>query len=432
MSRACTRSRSRSPPPRSCSPGCPRTRTPRGRRWRRCWPPAPPRSASARWSPRSAARPTSWRTRCCPRRPSRARSPPSAPATSRAWTRGPSGSSSPAWAATAVARTTRSTTAWGCRRSPPSDRRSGLDTPLAIVHARGDASAAEAATALLSAVTIGAGAARRATGAAGARMSLPLAELHVHLEGTVPPALIQKLADRNGLQRARRACSRRRTASGGSTSSTSCAPTTSRRASSAREQDYRDITYEYLMGCAREGAIYVELIVSPDHAALVGLPAAEHYAGIAAGIDDARRDGDIEARMLATAVRNFGVEAGGRDHARARRGPPPLRRRLQPRGRRGGLPTRPVSRGVRDRRELRARVHRPRGRARRGRVGPRGAHAARDAPLARSASGGRPCTGAGNRRARDRARGLSHVQHRDQVSSTRTRTIHSASSMKRA
>ena len=38
------------------------------------------------------------------------RSRPSAPATSRAWTRAPSGSSSPAWAATAGARTTRSTT----------------------------------------------------------------------------------------------------------------------------------------------------------------------------------------------------------------------------------------------------------------------------------------------------------------------------------
>ena len=50
---------------------------------------------------------------------SRARSPPSAPATSRAWTRAPSGSSSPASAATAAARTTRSTTASGCRQIAP-------------------------------------------------------------------------------------------------------------------------------------------------------------------------------------------------------------------------------------------------------------------------------------------------------------------------
>jgi adenosine deaminase len=74
-------------------------------------------------------------------------------------------------------------------------------------------------------------------------------------------------------------------------------------------EDYRDITYEYLMGCAREGAIYVELIASPDHAASVGLSDAEHYGGIAAGIDDARRDSGIEARILIAAIRNFGVEA---------------------------------------------------------------------------------------------------------------------------
>jgi adenosine deaminase len=73
-------------------------------------------------------------------------------------------------------------------------------------------------------------------------------------------------------------------------------------------EDYRDVTYEYLVGCAREGAIYVELIASPDHAAAVGLSDAEHYEAIAAGIDDARRDHGLEARIVAGAIRNFGVE----------------------------------------------------------------------------------------------------------------------------
>ena len=150
--------------------------------------------------------------------------------------------------------------------------------------------------------------------------ALPLAELHVHLEGTVPPSLIRKLADRNGLKVPEGVFE---------------TPdrfkwvdfldflrTYDLAASVIRTwQDYRDITYEYLMGCAREGAIYVELIVSPDHAAAVGLPAAEHYAAIAEGIDDARRDGAIEARMLITAVRNFGVERAveiAREHAEDR------------------------------------------------------------------------------------------------------------------
>jgi adenosine deaminase len=72
--------------------------------------------------------------------------------------------------------------------------------------------------------------------------------------------------------------------------------------------DYRDVTYEYLASCAREGAVYVELTASPDHAALVGLSDEEHIDGIARGIDDARRDHGIEGRILISAVRNFGVE----------------------------------------------------------------------------------------------------------------------------
>ena len=138
--------------------------------------------------------------------------------------------------------------------------------------------------------------------------TVPKAELHVHLEGTAPPALIRRLAARHGmpvpegvfrsdeefewsdflhfLRTYDLAASVIRTA-----------------------QDYRDVTFEYLSACAAEGALYVELIASPDHAAAVGLSDAEHYAGIAQGIDDARAAHGIEARIVIAAVRNLGVEA---------------------------------------------------------------------------------------------------------------------------
>ncbi len=151
-------------------------------------------------------------------------------------------------------------------------------------------------------------------------MNIPKAELHVHLEGTAPPALIRTLAERNGLK-----------VPDGVFASEDrfqwvdfldFLRTYDLAASVIRtRQDYRDITYAYLMGCAGEGAIYVELIASPDHAASVGLSDAEHYDGIAAGIDDARRDTGIEARILVAAIRNFGVEAAvdiARRHAEDR------------------------------------------------------------------------------------------------------------------
>src|SRR3954471_20745744 len=151
-------------------------------------------------------------------------------------------------------------------------------------------------------------------------MPLPLAELHVHLEGTAPPELIRRLAARNGTT----------VPEGVFASEDRFAwvdfldflRTYDRAASVIRTaEDYRDVTYEYLTGCAREGALYVELIASPDHAATVGLPDAEHYGGIAQGIDDARAETGVEARILVTAIRNFGVEAAediARRHAEDR------------------------------------------------------------------------------------------------------------------
>jgi adenosine deaminase len=129
----------------------------------------------------------------------------------------------------------------------------------------------------------------------------------VHLEGTAPPDLIRRLAERNGMpvpegvfdtpERFRY------------TDFLDFLNTYDLAASVIRTgADYRDVTYEYLASCANDGAVYVELTCSPDHAALVGLSDEEHIDGIARGIDDARRDHGIEGRILVSAVRNFGVE----------------------------------------------------------------------------------------------------------------------------
>jgi adenosine deaminase len=135
---------------------------------------------------------------------------------------------------------------------------------------------------------------------------VPLAELHVHLEGTATPELVGRLAARNGLdippgtiddgrflwrdfldflQTYDRAASVVRTA-----------------------RDYRDVADAYLRACAAEGAVYVELTASPDHAAQAGLAYDDMVAGVAEGIDEARAATAIESRVIVTAVRNFGTE----------------------------------------------------------------------------------------------------------------------------
>ena len=129
----------------------------------------------------------------------------------------------------------------------------------------------------------------------------------MHLEGTADPALVRRLARRNGLP-----------VPDGLfddeglftyTDFVDFLDAYDKAAGVIRSgDDYRDITYEYLARCAREGALYVELTASPDHAALVGLSDEEHLGGIARGIDDARAEFGIEGRILISCVRNFGVE----------------------------------------------------------------------------------------------------------------------------
>ncbi|MDQ6775750.1 MAG: adenosine deaminase [Actinomycetota bacterium] len=137
--------------------------------------------------------------------------------------------------------------------------------------------------------------------------TLPKAELHVHLEGTAPPELVRRMAERNGVSLPDRLLNEHGRFH--YTDFLDFLRTYDLSASVIRtRQDYRDMTYEYLCDCAAGGAVYVELTASPDHARAVGLTDEDHLGGIAQGIEAARRDHGIESRILISAVRNFGVE----------------------------------------------------------------------------------------------------------------------------
>lgn len=133
------------------------------------------------------------------------------------------------------------------------------------------------------------------------------AELHVHLEGTATPALVKKLAARNGAL-----LDPSTFKSDGEFAWTdfwgflNCYD---KAAAAIRSvDDYRMVTYDYLARCAAEDAIYVEMFSSPDHAAECGLSYVGHIEGIAAGIDDANAEFGIEGRIIVTCVRHLGEE----------------------------------------------------------------------------------------------------------------------------
>jgi adenosine deaminase len=137
--------------------------------------------------------------------------------------------------------------------------------------------------------------------------AIPKAELHVHLEGTADPALISRIARRNLMELPAGMLANEHEFDW--SGFLHFLQTYDLAASVIRTpEDYRDVTFEYLAACAQEGAVYVELIASPDHATAVGLSDEEHFDAIAQGIDDARERFGIEARIVATCLRNRGVE----------------------------------------------------------------------------------------------------------------------------
>jgi len=136
---------------------------------------------------------------------------------------------------------------------------------------------------------------------------LPKAELHCHLEGTIPPSLAAEIATRNGIELPADLFREVGTYAwddfAGFLRAYDGASLCLRSA-----RDYRDITYGYLARCAAEGALYVELFSSPDHAAECGISYAGHVEGIAAAIEDAERDFGIVGRAIVTCVRHLGPQ----------------------------------------------------------------------------------------------------------------------------
>ena len=138
-----------------------------------------------------------------------------------------------------------------------------------------------------------------------AAAALPKAELHCHIEGAMPPALARSIARRNGL-----ALPHDLTGADGRwawSDFPSFLETYDRAAGVLRTAaDYAELVQAYLAGCAAEGAIYVEIFCSPDHAAAIGLPYGEQLRGLADGIDRAQAAHGIVCRIVVICLRHLG------------------------------------------------------------------------------------------------------------------------------
>jgi len=151
--------------------------------------------------------------------------------------------------------------------------------------------------------------------------TMPKAELHCHIEGATPPALAAAQAKRYGID-----------TSGfikdGEYSwqdFTSFVQSYDATANLFRtEEDYALLAETYLTEIAEAGAIYSELIASPDQGDAVGIGADAYMRGLAEGAERAKAKTGIETRLLVVGIRHFGPERVVKAAEYAARRPHPL------------------------------------------------------------------------------------------------------------
>ncbi|GIL01207.1 MAG: adenosine deaminase [Alphaproteobacteria bacterium] len=135
---------------------------------------------------------------------------------------------------------------------------------------------------------------------------LAKAEIHCHIEGAAPPALVEAQARKYGAD----VSGIIRDGAYFWSDFTSFLAAYDLAASLFRTADDCALLAEtYLASLAAEGAIYSEFFISIDHARGAGLDPADYVAGLAEGIGRARAACGIEARMIVVGLRHLGPEA---------------------------------------------------------------------------------------------------------------------------
>jgi adenosine deaminase len=147
--------------------------------------------------------------------------------------------------------------------------------------------------------------------------TLPKAELHVHLEGTITPSLVKQLAASNPrpIEINARIFSHDKTSFFWENFSEFHRVFEEALQVICSSAHYSLITYLYLAQLAKQNCLYAELIVAPFHARENRLTYEQMLTGLIDGIDKARKDFGIEGRILMALMRHYGPSAAKKDIA---------------------------------------------------------------------------------------------------------------------
>ncbi len=137
--------------------------------------------------------------------------------------------------------------------------------------------------------------------------TLPKVELHLHIEGAAPPALVRDLAARKGLTTEGLFDAHGAYAWSGFTGFLAAYDRAA--AIFVTPDEHRDLAEAVLLDAASHGVIYTEMAISPDHAAEGDRHRWDDYlAAISEGAEAAERAAGIVARFIPTCIRGLGPD----------------------------------------------------------------------------------------------------------------------------
>lgn len=133
--------------------------------------------------------------------------------------------------------------------------------------------------------------------------SLPKAELHVHIEGTLEPSMVMNLADRNKIDL---------------TTPVTIPDFTclqdfldvyySNTSVLLTEQDFYDLTWAYFKKCYAQNIVYAEIFFDPQSHTSRGVSFSDVVEGINRACEDARSDLGIDSKLIMCFLRHLGEE----------------------------------------------------------------------------------------------------------------------------
>jgi adenosine deaminase len=139
---------------------------------------------------------------------------------------------------------------------------------------------------------------------------LPVAELHIHIEGTLEPELLVEIAERNGTWMPVMDPVQLRAQYRFSDLQSFLDQHYSNLRVLKIEQDFYDLATAYLKRAAAAGVRRAEIFFDPQTHLANGTPLEEVFGGLSAALADGARDYGISADLIPCFLRDLGPEAG--------------------------------------------------------------------------------------------------------------------------